>query len=96
MTVKKTGPMRVGAFRLDMPEPTPGEDQNVTWLRDMVKQRRAEGVPHHGEIMVGEERVFRGMLRGSIVEELEHQRSAILDRAAIPAYPTYSRRNYHD
>lgn len=74
----RTGAMRNGPFRLDMPEPTPNEDRTVTWLRDMVERRREEGVPTYGEVMLGEERSFRSSLRSSIVDNDAHPSSAIL------------------
>lgn len=74
----RTGAMRDGPFRLDMPDPTPGEARAVTWLRDMVEDRRRAGVPTYGQVMIGEERSFRSSLRSSLVDNDAHPSSAIL------------------
>ena len=74
----KIGAMRNGPFHLDLPDPTPGEDRTVAWLRDMVEARRRAGVPTYGQVMIGEERAFRSSLRSSIVDNDAHPSSAIL------------------
>lgn len=62
-TGSKTGPMRNGPFRLDLPDYSPGENPDVRWLREMVERRRAEQVPSHGAVFHGEEKDLRRVLR---------------------------------
>lgn len=80
MSLKRTGAMRNGPFRLDLPTPEEvPHDTNMRWLWDMVESRRRDGVPAHGHVMPGEEAQFRNILATSLVATREALQSAILE-----------------
>lgn len=60
---KKDGLSRHGSPRLELPPPSPADDDNIKFLRAMVERRRAEDIDPHGIWYPGEEpKTMKGKL----------------------------------